>query len=382
MSLLSWLKKNTARDDAWITVHPNAGGKGSPVLLDDEGYIKGGMGGKFTGQRIDLMPRKTQTMPESGLNATERIKRYNLKNGTKREQLQHVFRGITDPAKNEETAIAFYNAPDDLVYALGQQISDVNFKVGKGKEKTAGYWDPRTKQVVIGAEERASSDAAAKGRYSDPAFVEYNNGDGTIRHEFGHALDDKMDGLFAQTMPEKEYRELFHKYMIGEIDKLPPQRQTESGDKRTNSEYASSNSKAFVDGCTAAEKRIWTRLGVGKGKVPNAEIAQAFGLKYDGYGGYYADRDASGPVLSKCSPLSDILAALSGGKLGGFWKHSDGYWRSGGMSARRTEIFANLTNLYASSDRRGWNEAERLFPELTNSYKEVLARARTKAREK
>ena len=60
MSLLSWLKKNTARDDAWITVHPNAGGKGSPVLLDDEGYIKGGMGGKFTGQRIDLMPRKKQ----------------------------------------------------------------------------------------------------------------------------------------------------------------------------------------------------------------------------------------------------------------------------------------------------------------------------------
>ena len=58
MSLLSWLKQNTARDDAWITVHPNAGGKGSPVLLDDEGYIKGGMGGKFTGQRIDLMPRK------------------------------------------------------------------------------------------------------------------------------------------------------------------------------------------------------------------------------------------------------------------------------------------------------------------------------------
>lgn len=60
MSLLSWLKQNTSRDDAWITVHPNAGGKGSPVLLDDEGYIKGGMGGKFTGQRIDLMPRQNQ----------------------------------------------------------------------------------------------------------------------------------------------------------------------------------------------------------------------------------------------------------------------------------------------------------------------------------
>jgi len=58
MSLLSWLKKNIARDDAWITVHPNSG-TGRPVLLDDEGYIKGGMGGKFTGQRIDLIPRKS-----------------------------------------------------------------------------------------------------------------------------------------------------------------------------------------------------------------------------------------------------------------------------------------------------------------------------------
>ena len=59
MSLLSWLKQNTARDDAWITVHPNSG-TGRPVLLDDEGYIKGGMGGKFNGQRIDLIPRQNQ----------------------------------------------------------------------------------------------------------------------------------------------------------------------------------------------------------------------------------------------------------------------------------------------------------------------------------
>ena len=380
MSFIAWLKKHVCEDDAWITVHPNASGPGSPVLLDDEGYIKGGMGGKFTGQRIDLMPRKTQTMPESGLNATEWIKRYNLKNGTRREQLQHVFRGITDPVKNKETAIAFYNAPDDLIYALGQQINDVNFKVGTGKEKTAGYWDPRTKQVVIGAEERTSSDTAAKGRYSDPAFVEYNNGDGTIRHEFGHALDDKMQNAFlVKELSKEDWVEERLRYVRGEIAKAPNLREYEAGG---DNGYASSNSKAFVDGCKAAEKKIWTRLGVGKGKVPNAEIAQAFGLKHDGYGGYYADKDASGPVLSKCAPLSDILAALSGGKLGGFWKHSDGYWRSGGMPARRTEIFANLTNLYASSDKRGWNEAERLFPELTNSYKEVLARARTKARKK
>lgn len=56
---IKWLKKHVCEDDAWITVHPNASGPGSPVLLDDEGYIKGGMGGKFNGQRIDLMPRKS-----------------------------------------------------------------------------------------------------------------------------------------------------------------------------------------------------------------------------------------------------------------------------------------------------------------------------------
>lgn len=88
MSLLSWLKKNTARDDAWITVHPNAGGKGSPVLLDDEGYIKGGMGGKFTGQRIDLMPRANQGLkhevsgfetPSAATPGFLRTYRYNLR---------------------------------------------------------------------------------------------------------------------------------------------------------------------------------------------------------------------------------------------------------------------------------------------------------------
>ena len=40
--------------DKWITVHPNgAEGKGRPVLIDeDTGEVKGGMGGKFNGQKI------------------------------------------------------------------------------------------------------------------------------------------------------------------------------------------------------------------------------------------------------------------------------------------------------------------------------------------
>lgn len=47
--------QNMAQDaDKWITVHPNgAEGKGRPVLIDeDTGEVKGGMGGKFNGQKI------------------------------------------------------------------------------------------------------------------------------------------------------------------------------------------------------------------------------------------------------------------------------------------------------------------------------------------
>lgn len=40
--------------DGWITVHPNGRrrGTGQPVLLDDEGVVQGGMGGKFNGKHI------------------------------------------------------------------------------------------------------------------------------------------------------------------------------------------------------------------------------------------------------------------------------------------------------------------------------------------
>ena len=93
---IKWLKKHVCEDDAWITVHPNASGPGSPVLLDDEGYIKGGMGGKFNGQRIDLIPRKSgYGLPVSENdplnNSTPgflRTSRYTLKAPTPRDTYQ------------------------------------------------------------------------------------------------------------------------------------------------------------------------------------------------------------------------------------------------------------------------------------------------------
>lgn len=46
-------RKGIAQDDKWITVKPNGeNAKGRPVLLGDNGEIKGGMGGKFNGQKL------------------------------------------------------------------------------------------------------------------------------------------------------------------------------------------------------------------------------------------------------------------------------------------------------------------------------------------
>lgn len=56
-------RKGIAQDDKWITVKPNGeNAKGRPVLLGDNGEIKGGMGGKFNGQKISEA-RKSFTGP-------------------------------------------------------------------------------------------------------------------------------------------------------------------------------------------------------------------------------------------------------------------------------------------------------------------------------
>lgn len=42
-----------AMNEKWITVHPNGpDNKGRPALIDDDGTVKGGMGGKFNGRHI------------------------------------------------------------------------------------------------------------------------------------------------------------------------------------------------------------------------------------------------------------------------------------------------------------------------------------------
>lgn len=73
----AWVKaRGLAADDAWITVQSNGGGR--HVLLGDDGTIKSGMGGKFNGQRIDLIPRKPKAPPDANAIVKLPSTRYNI----------------------------------------------------------------------------------------------------------------------------------------------------------------------------------------------------------------------------------------------------------------------------------------------------------------
>lgn len=54
------------QDDRWITVKPNgANNTGRPALIDENGTVKAGMGGKFNGRNIDDIPRGKNPHPVS-----------------------------------------------------------------------------------------------------------------------------------------------------------------------------------------------------------------------------------------------------------------------------------------------------------------------------
>lgn len=136
MSFIAWLKKHVCEDDAWITVQSNGGGR--HVLLGDDGTIKAGMGGKFNGQRIDLIPRNNPGLKKyaQGYDPSNTVKtgflrtyRYNLKAPTPRDYYQEHLdakhqRAVQRAEKAEQEAHAQWQAWKDMTkdVPFGQPI--------------------------------------------------------------------------------------------------------------------------------------------------------------------------------------------------------------------------------------------------------------------
>lgn len=63
-ALIGGGRPDMAQDDRWITVHPNGPqNTGRPALIDENGTVKAGMGGKFNGRNIDDIPRGQNPHP-------------------------------------------------------------------------------------------------------------------------------------------------------------------------------------------------------------------------------------------------------------------------------------------------------------------------------
>lgn len=323
--ILKGLALDAEEDEQWITTK-----NGHHVLIDGEGEIQAGMGGKFDGQKIDNIRHKGHSVEEvfknSGELASDLIHSYNT-------------------------------APDDFVEVASKYAKSIVVKKATGEQANNASYNAVTDEILVGenVKENQEKDARHK-RYSHPDYYETNNYNSVLRHEFGHALDAKLAPLFIEQRGKFFY--------------------AESGTRIQ--ENASSTSKLFSDAVKKARESIYES----DGKTLRPQIQKAFGLeKYSNSDGYYAaphlqrDEDFN-PIktLSKCNSLSDILCNLTYGESMGYAGHDKRYYKNDILrdSRANTEIFAGLTNLYCCPEKNAWKEAEQIFPELTNAYKGLL----------
>lgn len=135
-----WENTKAAMDDAWITVQSNGGGR--HVLLGDDGTIKAGMGGKFNGQRIDLIPRKPKAPPDANAVVKLPSSRYNIPkltggSGGNMEEKGEGFKKIPPAVSayikdvlgdsEAEMLTAIENNPHDVIDELQNQLNNLNW---------------------------------------------------------------------------------------------------------------------------------------------------------------------------------------------------------------------------------------------------------------
>lgn len=118
----AWVKaRGLAADDAWITVQSNGGGR--HVLLGDDGTIKSGMGGKFNGQRIDLIPRKPKAPPTGSEPIRQASTRYKLTSNPQRKvgrTEDERYKIATEKAEKIIGGVSLKSSPAELVKVSGE----------------------------------------------------------------------------------------------------------------------------------------------------------------------------------------------------------------------------------------------------------------------
>ena len=331
--------RNQAQDaDQWITVHPGGKGPktdgsgnkgGTPVLIDDEtGKIKGGMGGKFKGQKIneirkDFVGPKTpdkikksrpksvkasaspsQTTPQQSPSmSAEDVEK-------QRKAIGKLFTKVPKELKHYVTN-AFVGADASLTGAMKATCTNMTYSPTK---EGASYCD------VFGIKINHVAPKDYSHLFSENTIA------GTIRHETGHYID-RMCGWVSSGLE-------FNNAVEATISKI-------SSDKNEH----------------GVQDKYLALLGFKKrnGTLKHTKQNQA------GTNGKW----------NGCGPISDIFAAMTNGKTYDSFGHTEEYWKAS-KTNRNTEIFADLTNLYANPDKTQWNAVKEYFPELTSTYEKTI----------
>ena len=141
---------NSALDDKWITVKPNGEEhKGRPVLLDDAGKVKAGMGGKFNGQTLQKTKSGAEENPSSKelkifsraknhLNEDPRFKELNGKlrlSDNEKKEMDALFQDYKKRAEQSYKREKELNALNDRLPKLNEQQKEQLREILRNSEK-------------------------------------------------------------------------------------------------------------------------------------------------------------------------------------------------------------------------------------------------------
>lgn len=133
-------------DDKWITVHPNGKeGKGSPVLIGEDGTIKAGMGGKFNGQKIGEANKAAQAKKKEDQKQDKPVKSIKVKGSYLTPTNKSVIKQIISERSRYEKDGVMTGNRGGITYEI-KENDDGSFKVTTYQQESDAWGKKFTRE--------------------------------------------------------------------------------------------------------------------------------------------------------------------------------------------------------------------------------------------
>lgn len=325
-----------ALDESWITIHPNgkfdAQGKklkGQPILIDDNGVVIGGVGGKLNGTPLTVkaQPKKT----------------YRKNKPTSQGE---------KPKKEKEQIL-----PKKLPHygeILGEQsYKEIRESIRKGDKTAVSLYDKIENDIKF---DSLSSPKSFYNHYNEAITLNLDRDKKggswsmpwrTLMHEVGHAIDHKCGaGLDYATSLNRGFADAIDRDVDAYVKKV----QTEL-------------TKRVKENPTPAEERsmIMGSLLNRKGVVPKSRVFNEVASRLNNL---FLENPLS------AAAICDIFNGASKGKIYTRVGHSTNYWKRQ-IDGAAKEGFANLFSL-ALQDPSRLADVEKYLPTAVPEFRKLL----------